>query len=169
MSSHGLQRLDDCLTDDSLDALADDWNSDVVRVAVYVQEGHFGCGQRYPDLMAEELSAAGKDRAAVVGIPRTSGGRTVARLYAVFVWLVASSPFSYMHYFEEPPDNPEEMVNLGLVLMSYVPPVFVSGIAIGLGYAGQDRNGYAYVLAVFLFLVMALPHTVVYLRNRFVP
>ncbi|GAB3703146.1 hypothetical protein [Nocardiopsis oceani] len=91
----------------------------------------------------------------------------MARLYALFVWLVSSSPFSFMHYFEVPPDNPEEMVNPGLVLMSYVPPVFVSGMAIGLGYAGQERSGYAYVLAVFLFLVMALPHTVVYLRNRF--
>ncbi|GAB3703141.1 hypothetical protein [Nocardiopsis oceani] len=62
MRSHGPLWLDECLTDDSLDALADDWNSDVMRVAMYVQEGHFGCGQRYPDLMAEELSAAGKGR-----------------------------------------------------------------------------------------------------------
>ncbi|GAB3710874.1 hypothetical protein GCM10027590_03650 [Nocardiopsis nanhaiensis] len=41
MSSHGLQWFDDCLTDDSLDALADDWNSDVMRVAMYVQEGGY--------------------------------------------------------------------------------------------------------------------------------
>ena len=41
MSSHGLQWYDDCLTDASLDALAQDWNADVLRVSMYVQEGGY--------------------------------------------------------------------------------------------------------------------------------
>ncbi|WP_017604371.1 glycoside hydrolase family 5 protein [Nocardiopsis alkaliphila] len=41
MSTHGLQWFDHCLTDASLDALAHDWNADVMRVAMYVQEGGY--------------------------------------------------------------------------------------------------------------------------------
>lgn len=41
MSSHGLQWYSDCLTDGSLDALAHDWNADVLRVSMYVQEGGY--------------------------------------------------------------------------------------------------------------------------------
>jgi endoglucanase len=41
MSSHGLQWYGDCLTDGSLDALAQDWRADVLRVSMYVQEGGY--------------------------------------------------------------------------------------------------------------------------------
>ena len=41
MSTHGLQWYGwgDCLTDASLDALAYDWGSDILRISLYVQEG----------------------------------------------------------------------------------------------------------------------------------
>ncbi len=43
MSSHGIQwfGLGNCLTDGSLDALAYDWNADILRIATYVQEGGY--------------------------------------------------------------------------------------------------------------------------------
>ncbi|WP_086734322.1 glycoside hydrolase family 5 protein [Streptomyces glaucescens] len=41
MSSHGLQWYSQCLTDGSLDALAHDWNADVLRISLYVQEGGY--------------------------------------------------------------------------------------------------------------------------------
>ncbi|RZM78490.1 cellulase [Pseudoalteromonas rubra] len=43
MSSHGLQwyGLNKCLTDASLDVLAQDWQADIVRLSMYVQEGGF--------------------------------------------------------------------------------------------------------------------------------
>ncbi|MCX2781954.1 cellulase family glycosylhydrolase [Microbulbifer thermotolerans] len=43
MSTHGLQWYGwgDCVTDASLDALADDWRADILRVSLYVQEGGY--------------------------------------------------------------------------------------------------------------------------------
>jgi endoglucanase len=41
MSTHGLQWFADCVTDDSLDVLADDWKADVLRISLYVQEGGY--------------------------------------------------------------------------------------------------------------------------------
>ncbi|MCX4672243.1 glycoside hydrolase family 5 protein [Streptomyces sp. NBC_01381] len=41
MSSHGTQWYEQCLTDGSLDALAQDWQADVLRVSTYVQEGGY--------------------------------------------------------------------------------------------------------------------------------
>jgi endoglucanase len=43
MSTHGLQwyGLGDCITDASLDALANDWEADVLRISLYVQEGGY--------------------------------------------------------------------------------------------------------------------------------
>ncbi|GAA1509734.1 glycoside hydrolase family 5 protein [Streptomyces synnematoformans] len=41
MSSHGTQWFERCLTDGSLDALAHDWDADVLRVSTYVQEGGY--------------------------------------------------------------------------------------------------------------------------------
>ncbi|MFW6691015.1 glycoside hydrolase family 5 protein [Streptomyces sp. MAR4 CNX-425] len=41
MSSHGTQWYEQCLTDGSLDALAQDWEADVLRVSTYVQEGGY--------------------------------------------------------------------------------------------------------------------------------
>jgi len=43
MSTHGLQWYGwgDCVTDGSLDALADDWGADILRISLYVQEGGY--------------------------------------------------------------------------------------------------------------------------------
>ncbi|HHF0522847.1 TPA: cellulase family glycosylhydrolase [Vibrio alginolyticus] len=41
MSSHGIQWLGNCLTDESLDTLAYEWNSDLLRISMYVQEGGY--------------------------------------------------------------------------------------------------------------------------------
>ncbi|MEU3006991.1 glycoside hydrolase family 5 protein [Streptomyces sp. NPDC007020] len=41
MSTHGTQWYAQCVTDGSLDALARDWRSDVLRVSTYVQEGGY--------------------------------------------------------------------------------------------------------------------------------
>ncbi|MBU7598051.1 glycoside hydrolase family 5 protein [Streptomyces sp. P38-E01] len=41
MSTHGTQWYSQCVTDGSLDALADDWGADVLRVSTYVQEGGY--------------------------------------------------------------------------------------------------------------------------------
>ncbi|MEU6248830.1 alpha/beta fold hydrolase [Glycomyces sp. NPDC047010] len=41
MSTHGLQWHGDCVNDASLDALATDWNADIVRISMYVQEGGY--------------------------------------------------------------------------------------------------------------------------------
>jgi endoglucanase len=43
MSTHGIQWYGwgDCLTEASLDALANDWGADVLRISLYVQEGGY--------------------------------------------------------------------------------------------------------------------------------
>jgi endoglucanase len=41
MSTHGLQWFANCYNNASLDALADDWQADLFRVAMYVQEGGY--------------------------------------------------------------------------------------------------------------------------------
>lgn len=43
MSTHGLQwyGLDDCITDASLDSLANEWGADILRISLYVQEGGY--------------------------------------------------------------------------------------------------------------------------------
>jgi endoglucanase len=41
MSTHGLQWFANCYNDASLDALATDWRSDLLRIAMYVQEGGY--------------------------------------------------------------------------------------------------------------------------------
>ncbi|WP_408639015.1 glycoside hydrolase family 5 protein [Nocardiopsis suaedae] len=41
MSSHGLQWFEHCMTGGSIDALAQDWGADVVRLSMYVQEGGY--------------------------------------------------------------------------------------------------------------------------------
>jgi endoglucanase len=41
ISSHGIQFFPDCLNPNSLDAIRNDWNADVIRIAMYVQEGGF--------------------------------------------------------------------------------------------------------------------------------
>ncbi|MEV0696946.1 glycoside hydrolase family 5 protein [Saccharopolyspora sp. NPDC050389] len=41
MSTHGLQWYSQCVNDASLDALADDWQADVLRISMYIQEGGY--------------------------------------------------------------------------------------------------------------------------------
>src|SRR5688500_20384953 len=41
MSTHGIQWYYQCLTDASLDALAFNWGSDILRISLYVQEGGY--------------------------------------------------------------------------------------------------------------------------------
>ncbi|MEU0369714.1 cellulase family glycosylhydrolase [Streptomyces sp. NPDC006283] len=41
MSTHGLQWYSQCVTNGSLDALATDWQADVLRISMYVQEGGY--------------------------------------------------------------------------------------------------------------------------------
>ena len=43
MSTHGIQWYGwgSCLTEGSLDALANDWKADILRIAMYVQEGGY--------------------------------------------------------------------------------------------------------------------------------
>jgi endoglucanase len=41
MSTHGLQWFANCINNESLDALAQDWKADIVRVSMYVQEGGY--------------------------------------------------------------------------------------------------------------------------------
>ena len=41
MSTHGLQWFANCYNNASLDALANDWQADVLRIAMYVQEGGY--------------------------------------------------------------------------------------------------------------------------------
>jgi endoglucanase len=46
MSTHGLQWYARCITDASLDVLANDWRADVLRIALYVQEGGYATDPR---------------------------------------------------------------------------------------------------------------------------
>ncbi|GAA3670973.1 cellulase family glycosylhydrolase [Nonomuraea antimicrobica] len=46
MSSHGLQWYHQCLNTASLDALANDWKADVLRISMYIQEGGYETNPR---------------------------------------------------------------------------------------------------------------------------
>ncbi|MFD4241821.1 cellulase family glycosylhydrolase [Streptomyces sp. NPDC058525] len=63
MSTHGTQWYAQCLTGGSLDALAKDWNADVLRVSTYVQEGGYESDpQKFTDLahsLIEQATARG--------------------------------------------------------------------------------------------------------------
>ncbi|MCM4076374.1 cellulase family glycosylhydrolase [Actinoplanes sp. TRM88002] len=41
MSTHGLQWYSSCVNDASLTVLADEWNADVLRISMYIQEGGY--------------------------------------------------------------------------------------------------------------------------------
>ncbi|MER7519612.1 cellulase family glycosylhydrolase [Streptomyces sp. NPDC126499] len=59
MSSHGTQWYAQCLTTGSLDALAKDWNADVLRVSTYVQEGGYETDPRkYTELASGLIDQA---------------------------------------------------------------------------------------------------------------
>ncbi|MFE0265396.1 glycoside hydrolase family 5 protein [Nocardiopsis alba] len=62
MSTHGIQWYDHCLTDGSLDALADDWRADVLRVSMYIQEGGYETDPRGFTDRVHELIEEGTER-----------------------------------------------------------------------------------------------------------
>jgi endoglucanase len=47
MSTHGLQWYRDCVTGSSLDALANNWTADVLRISMYIQEGGYETNPRF--------------------------------------------------------------------------------------------------------------------------
>ncbi|MEO3753193.1 glycoside hydrolase family 5 protein [Streptomyces sp. B6B3] len=47
MSTHGTQWFEHCVTDESLDVLANDWGADVLRVSTYVQEDGYETDPEY--------------------------------------------------------------------------------------------------------------------------
>nr|WP_246613278.1 cellulase family glycosylhydrolase [Actinoplanes bogorensis] len=63
MSTHGLQWYANCVNDKSLDVLANEWNADVLRISMYIQEGGYetdpaGYTAKVNDLI-EKASARG--------------------------------------------------------------------------------------------------------------
>ncbi|MEE1752071.1 cellulase family glycosylhydrolase [Streptomyces sp. SP18CS02] len=59
MSTHGLQWYGQCVTSGSLNALADDWKADVLRVSMYIQEGGYETDPRkYTDLVHSAIEQA---------------------------------------------------------------------------------------------------------------
>jgi len=59
MSTHGLQWYPQCVNNASLDALANDWNADVIRLSMYIQEGGYETNPRkFTDLMHALIEAA---------------------------------------------------------------------------------------------------------------
>ncbi|WP_369371776.1 glycoside hydrolase family 5 protein [Promicromonospora sp. Populi] len=56
MSTHGTQWYSQCVTNASLDTLANDWGADVVRISTYVQEGGYETNpQRFTALVNEYI------------------------------------------------------------------------------------------------------------------
>jgi endoglucanase len=61
MSTQGLQWYAQCVNDKSLDALAKDWKSDVLRLSMYVQEGGYETNPRFfTDLVHDLIEQATK-------------------------------------------------------------------------------------------------------------
>jgi endoglucanase len=61
MSTHGIQWYANCIKTASLDALVDDWGGDVLRVAMYIQEGGYETNPRkFTDLMHGYIEEATK-------------------------------------------------------------------------------------------------------------
>ncbi|WP_405804347.1 cellulase family glycosylhydrolase [Streptomyces sp. NBC_00210] len=59
MSTHGLQWYSQCVTSGSLDALATDWNADVLRISMYIQEGGYETNPRkFTDLVHSIIEQA---------------------------------------------------------------------------------------------------------------
>lgn len=59
MSTHGLQWYSQCVTSGSLDALATDWNADVLRISMYIQEGGYETDPRkFTDLVHSIIEQA---------------------------------------------------------------------------------------------------------------
>src|SRR4051812_14819238 len=47
MSTHGLQWYSNCITDQSLDVLANEWGADIMRVSMYIQEDGYETNPTY--------------------------------------------------------------------------------------------------------------------------
>ncbi|MFF8102900.1 glycoside hydrolase family 5 protein [Streptomyces sp. NPDC016640] len=62
MSTHGTQWYPQCLTGGSLDALAEDWGADVLRVSTYVQEGGYETDPAHFTGLADSLIRQASDR-----------------------------------------------------------------------------------------------------------
>lgn len=59
MSTHGTQWYEQCVTEGSLDALADDWGADVLRVSTYVQEGGYESDpERFTEIASRVIDQA---------------------------------------------------------------------------------------------------------------
>ncbi|MGW1882627.1 cellulase family glycosylhydrolase [Streptomyces sp. NPDC001970] len=59
MSTHGLQWYSQCVTSGSLNALATDWNADVLRISMYIQEGGYETDpRRFTDLVHSIIDQA---------------------------------------------------------------------------------------------------------------
>jgi endoglucanase len=59
MSTHGLQWYPQCVNNASLDALAQDWKADVIRLSMYIQEGGYETNPRhFTDLVHSLIEAA---------------------------------------------------------------------------------------------------------------
>jgi aryl-phospho-beta-D-glucosidase BglC (GH1 family) len=55
MSTHGIQWYANCHTDASLDTLARDWQADMLRIAMYVQEGGYESNPSYYTAQVKQL------------------------------------------------------------------------------------------------------------------
>ncbi len=62
MSTHGTQWYPQCLTGGSLDALAEDWGADVLRVSTYVQEGGYETDPAHFTDLADSLIRQASER-----------------------------------------------------------------------------------------------------------
>ncbi|WP_328862499.1 cellulase family glycosylhydrolase [Streptomyces sp. NBC_00306] len=59
MSTHGLQWYNQCVTTGSLNALATDWNADVLRISMYIQEGGYETDpRRFTDMVHSIIEQA---------------------------------------------------------------------------------------------------------------
>ncbi|WP_199754186.1 cellulase family glycosylhydrolase [Amycolatopsis sp. WAC 01375] len=61
MSTHGIQWYSQCVKTASLDALANDWKADILRVAMYIQDGGYESNPRkFTDMMHNYIEEATK-------------------------------------------------------------------------------------------------------------
>ncbi|WP_158632651.1 cellulase family glycosylhydrolase [Amycolatopsis sp. WAC 01416] len=61
MSTHGIQWYSQCVKTASLDALANDWKADILRVAMYIQDGGYESNPRkFTDMMHSYIEEATK-------------------------------------------------------------------------------------------------------------
>jgi endoglucanase len=61
MSTHGIQWYSQCVKTQSLDALANDWNADIFRISMYIQEGGYETNPRkFTDMVHGYIEEATK-------------------------------------------------------------------------------------------------------------